>query len=165
MVMTDLLPVPEIGGENAISQTDGRLAWEIAAEIAPIPDIIHRYGMTPADFKKKLQNPMFRGAVREAKSLWKSDLNVQQRIRLKAAYLVEDSLLDVFKIMKDEKMGSAARLEAFEKLLKSADLTPKAKDGSGGLGTGFRVNIILGDNPGSKVVIDGHALPAPVSAE
>jgi hypothetical protein len=160
MTMTmNVVPMPETGGEFAISQTDGRLAWEIAAEIAPIPDILKRYGMAPHDFKVKLKDPMFRTAIREAKSLWKSDLNVKQRIQVKAAMLVEDSLLDVFAIIKNENMPAASKLEAFEKLMKTADLAPKAgkPDGSG-TGGSFKINIHLGDSPGQQVTIDGTAL-------
>lgn len=155
----NLVPVPELGGERAISATDGRLAWEIAAEIAPITDILKRYEISPQDFKNKLKDPMFRMAIREAKSMWKSDLNVQQRIRVKAAMLVEDSLLDVFAIIKNEHMPAASKLEAFEKLMKTADLAPKAGKGEGGpVGAGFKINIHLGSSPEQSVIIDGHAI-------
>jgi hypothetical protein len=59
---------------------------------------------------------MFRSAYQEAKRLWSSDLNVQERIRLKAAYMLEDSLTDLFKIIKDEGQPSSSKLEAIEKL-------------------------------------------------
>jgi hypothetical protein len=155
--MQEGLPVPEIGGGEAISQTDGRLAWELAAEITPVKDLLTRYALTPAQFRGKLKDPMFRQAIREAKNLWKSDLNVQQRVRLKAAFLVEDSLLDIFAIIKSENMTAAAKLEAFEKLMKTADLVPRAKDGGAAPGS-FKVNIIMGDAPNERVTIDATAL-------
>lgn len=154
----NMVPIPEHGGENAISQTDGRIAWEIAAEISDVPTICTRYGLSMAAFRAKLADPMFRTAIREAKSLWKSDLNVQQRIRLKAAFLVEDSILDIFAIIKNEHMPAAAKLEAFEKLMKTADMTPKAGKGDGAAAAGFKVVIQLGDSPQQKVIIDGHTV-------
>lgn len=154
----NIVPVPEHGGENAISQTDGRIAWEIAAEISDVPTICTRYGLSVSDFRNKLKDPMFRMAIREAKALWKSDLNVQQRIRLKAAFLVEDSILDIFAIIKNEQMPVAAKLEAFEKLMKTADMTPKAGKGDGSTAAGFKVVIQMGDSPQQKVIIDGHAI-------
>lgn len=154
----NLVPMPEPGADLAISATDGRLAWEIAAEIAPIPDILKRYGMTPVEFKGKLRDPMFRAAVREAKILWKSDLNAKQRIQIKAAMLVEDSLLDVFAIIKNENMPAASKLDAFEKLMKTADLAPKTGKPDGAPTSGFKINIILGDNPSQQVVINGSEL-------
>lgn len=153
----NIVPMPEHGGGMAISQTDGRIAWEIAAEISDIPTILTRYGLSSTDFKKKLKDPMFRQAIREAKTLWKSDLNVQQRIRLKAAFLVEDSILDVFAIIKNENQTAAAKLEAFEKLMKTADLTPKTKE-AGATAAGFKVVIQMGDSPGQEVRIDGHVV-------
>lgn len=156
----NIVPIPERGGERALSQTDGRIAWEIAAEIADIPTILARYGLTPATFQKKLKDPMFRGAIREAKALWKSDMNVKERIRLKAAFLVEDSILDIFAIIKNEQMPVAAKLEAFEKLMKTADMTPKTGV-QPATAAGFKVVIQMGDSPGQQVTIDGHALAAP----
>ncbi|MFI5397586.1 MAG: hypothetical protein ACHQ9S_18775 [Candidatus Binatia bacterium] len=150
------LPVPEFGGEKAISQTDGRLAWELASDITPVSDLLTRYGISLNDFKKKLKDPMFRGAIREAKSIWKSELNTQQRIRVKAALMAEDSLLDVFAIVKNESQPAAMRLEAFEKLLKSADLVPKAGSKDQGNAGAFKINIILGSTPAEQVVINGH---------
>lgn len=156
----NIVPLPEHGGEHAISQTDGRIAWEIAAEIASVPMILTRYGISLSDFKKKLRDPMFRVAIREAKALWKSDLNIQQRIRLKAAFLVEDSILDIFAIIKNEQMPVASKLEAFEKLMKTADLAPKAKT-DGAPAAGFKVVIQMGDSPGQEVRIDGRVVNEP----
>ena len=157
--MTVGLPVPELGGEQAISQTDGRLAWEIAAEISPIQDIFNRFGITPAQFKNKLKDRLFRTAIREAKSLWKGDLNVQQRIKLKAAFLVEDSLLDIFKLVKNENSAATAKLEAFEKLMRAGDLVPRAgMKGDGALAAGFKININLGAGPADRVTIDATAI-------
>jgi hypothetical protein len=104
---------------------------------------------------------MFRTAIREAKSMWKSDLNVKQRIQVKAAMLVEDSLLDVFAIIKNENMPAAAKLEAFEKLMKTADLAPRAGNGQVAAGGGFKISIIMGDTPAQQVTIDGHTLASP----
>jgi hypothetical protein len=152
----NIVPMPEHGGEHALSQTDGRIAWEIAAEIADVPTILTRYGISADGFKKKLRDPMFRMAIREAKAVWKSDLNVTQRIRVKAAMLVEDSLLDVFAIIKNENMPASSKLEAFEKLMKTADLTPKT-NGQPASAAGFKVVIQMGDSA-QEVRIDGHVV-------
>lgn len=162
-----MIPIPEHGGEHALSQTDGRIAWEIAAEIADVPTILTRYGISAEGFKRKLKDPMFRMAVREAKALWKSDLNVKERIRIKAAMLVEDSLLDVFAIIKNENMPAASKLEAFEKLMKTADLAPKTGV-QPATAAGFKVVIQMGATA-QEVQIHGHvveqAAQAALSAE
>jgi hypothetical protein len=150
--------VPELGGEGAITQTDGRLAWELAAEISPVQDILKKFGITPTEFKVKLRDKMFRTAIREAKTLWKSDLNVQQRIKLKASFLVEDSLLDIFKLIKNENSAATAKLEAFEKLMRAGDLVPRAgTKGDGALASGFKLTINLGTAT-QNVVIDGRTI-------
>jgi hypothetical protein len=152
--------IPELGGEQAITPTDGRLAWEIAAEISPIQDTLKRYGISPADFKNKLKDTMFRTAIREAKTLWKSDLNVQQRIKLKASFLVEDSLLDIFKLIKNENSAATAKLEAFEKLMRAGDLVPRSGGkNDGALAAGFKININLG-SPETGVTINATPIEA-----
>jgi hypothetical protein len=161
-----MLPVPELGGHSAITATDGRLAWEIASEIDSIPNILKKFGITPQEFKGKLRDQLFRSALREAKIIWKSETNVEQRIKIKARYLVEDSLLDVFAMLKNENLTAAPRLEAFEKLMRAADVVPRTgKAGEQAPGGGFKVTINLGDS-GKNVTIDGQSLlgPAPIEA-
>jgi len=158
-VSSGLPLVPELGGEQAITHTDGRLAWEIAAEISPVPDILKKFGMSPQEFKNKLKDPMFRTAIREAKSLWKSDLNVQQRIKLKASFLVEDSLLDIFKLIKNENSAATAKLEAFEKLMRAGDLVPRSgAKGDGAVAAGFKISINLGNTPAERMTINATAI-------
>lgn len=155
----NLVPVVEHGGQAAISQTDGRLAWELAAEITDVKTLLARYGMTAVDLRTKFKDRMFRQAISEAKKIWKSDMNVKQRIQIKAAFLVEDSLLDVFAIIKNENMPAASKLEAFEKLLRTADLVPRTgQQGQQAAASGFRINIHLGDSPSQQVTIDGSTL-------
>jgi hypothetical protein len=125
-------------------QSDVRLAWEIAANIAPLPDILRRWTLTYDDLKKKLRDPLFRSLVKETKAIWKSELNTKERIRVKAQLLVEDSLLDVYSIVGDKAMHANARIDAFEKLAKIGDLT--APDKAQTSGERVTININLGDS-------------------
>jgi hypothetical protein len=87
---------------------------------------------------------MFRSAYQEAKRLWSSDLNVQERIRLKAAYMLEDSLPDLFKIIKDDSQPGAAKLEAIEKLGKLSQVMVQKGPTQGERHT---IVINVGDKP------------------
>lgn len=132
------------------NQPDTRLAWELVAQIAPLPDILRRWSMTYEQLKAKLRDPMFRSMVTETKKIWKSELNTKERIRIKSQLLVEDSLLDVYQIVSNDQLSPQARVDAFEKLAKIGDLMEKDKTQT----TGERVtiNINLDQNNPMKIV-------------
>lgn len=137
------------------SDKDQRLAWELVAQISPLPDILRRHGLTYDDLKNKLREPLFRSLVAETKRIWKSDLNTKERIRIKAALLVEDSMLEMYGVVHNRELSPQARIDAFESLVGIADLKPD-KNGSA---TGERVVINI-SVPGIEkpVVIDSHAV-------
>lgn len=155
-----MLPV-DIGfnASGALNDTDARLIWELVAEISKPAAILARHGLTIPDFKAKQKDKMFIAAYKEAKSAWTSDMNVQQRIKLKAGLLLEDSLMDILLIVKDPLMATTHKLEA-TKQLGQLSQTINPKPGNTGEGSQFKLTINMGDSSKS-VTIDGHALPAP----
>jgi hypothetical protein len=112
---------------NVVEAQDAQLIWELTADITPKSQVLLRYGLSLADLKAKMRDPMFRQALREAKKLWGSDLNVKQRVALKAAFIVEDSLIDLLKMIKDPQMPPQAKLDAFKKLAEVSQLTQQQK--------------------------------------
>lgn len=156
-----MLPV-EIGfnATGALSDHDARLIWELVANISPPAQILARHGLTPAEFKAKQKDKMFVAAYKEARSAWASDMNVQQRIKLKAGLLLEDSLMDILLVVKDPLMATTHKLEA-TKQLGQLSQTINPKPTSMGEGSQFKLTINMGDNSPKTVTIDGHALAAP----
>jgi hypothetical protein len=143
--------------DGPFSERDARLALEIVSGLSKASDVLARYGMTEAQFREKLQNPQFKQLLRDTKQVWQSDLNVKERIRLKAALLVEDSLLGIFRMMGDKDSGPLTRLNAFRELARIASVEEKENKG-GGAGSKFVLNITV---PGGAqpVVIEGSAEP------
>lgn len=144
-----------LGG--SLNDTDARLVWELAAEINKPAEILKRYSLTAADLKAKTKDSMFIAALREAKKAWKSDLNVQQRIKIKAALLLEDSLLDIMMIIKTPEMAASNKLEATKQLAQMGEVGTK-KQGEQAA-SGFKLTINMGDNSPKSVTIDGQSLP------
>lgn len=133
-----------------LNSSDAQLIWELVSDITPAKEVLARHGMTPQDLTRKTRNPMFRSAYQEAQRLWKSELNVQERIKLKAAYLLEDSLPDLFKIIKDDSQPGSAKMVAIEQLGKLSQVMAQKKDGNGG----ERHQIIINVGDAKPVVID-----------
>lgn len=140
---------------NSLSDTDSRLAIEIAVKIRPIPELLNTYNLTRADLVRKLKDPMFRGMVKQAKTVWGSDLSIKERIRLKSQVLVEDSLLEIFKVIHNSENAIPAKLDAFKQLARVAEVD-SAEKSKGGEGSRFTVSINLGDTI-APVIIEGKA--------
>lgn len=140
---------------NALSDTDSRLAVEVAVQIRPIAEVLVAYSLSRADLVRKLKDPMFRDMVKQAKSIWSSDLSIKERIRLKSQVLVEDSLLSIFQIIHHTDNAIPAKLDAFKQLARVAEVdTPER--GKGSEGSRFTVSINLGDTV-RPVLIEGTA--------
>lgn len=117
------LPVPA-----GVSKEDARLAWELVANISPIGDIMRRHGLTFDEFDAKKRDPVFSNMLEQYRKHWNSELSVNQRVALKAALLTEDSLLDVYAIIKDGEASPGQKLEAFGALAKAGEVGVQRKD-------------------------------------
>ena len=138
---------------EAINDIDARLIWDLVSNMRPAADILKQYGLEPGDLAVKAQNEMFAGAYREAQRLWKSDMNIQQRIRLKAAFLLKDSLPSLFGIIKQEGIGINAKLAAIEQLTKISTVANDPKKGEASEKHSITINI-GGDKKPIQVVAE-----------
>ncbi len=148
-----MIPSPPESGVEAVNGHDARLIWDLVSNMRKKSDILASYGLTITDLQAKAQNGLFASAYREAEKIWNSDMNIQQRIRLKAAFLVEDSMLTVFNVIKQEGIGINAKLEAFEKLMKLSTVTNVPKEGQATERHNITINIGAGVPP-IKVVAE-----------
>lgn len=140
---------------NALSNTDSRLAVEVAVQIRPISEVLVAYSLSRADLVRKLKDPMFRDMVKQAKSIWSSDLSIKERIRLKSQVLVEDSLLSIFSIVHNVDNAIPAKLDAFKQLARVAEVDSPERS-RGDTGSRFTVSINLGDTI-APVIIEGES--------
>lgn len=140
------------------SDRDAQLAAELAMQLAPTADILDRYGLSVDDLKFKLSNTQFRQMYQETKRTWESGLSSEERIKLKARMLVEDSLLRVFALIHSEDTPSTARIEAFKQLTKVAGVDQQQKTGDAGNRVSITLNIGKAARP---ITIDAIAQRLP----
>ena len=140
------------------SDRDAQLAAELAMQLAPTADILDRYGISVDDLKFKLSNTQFRQMYQETKRTWESGLSSEERIKLKARMLVEDSLLRVFALIHSEDTPSTARIEAFKQLTKVAGVDQQQKTGDAGNRVSITLNIGKATRP---ITIDAIAQQLP----
>jgi hypothetical protein len=138
---------------DGLNGHDARLIWDLVSNMRKPVDVLAAYGVTPAEFAAKAQNPIFAGAYREAEKVWKSDMNIKTRIQLKASFLLEDSLLSLFNIIRAEGVGITSKLAAIEQLTKISTVSVVPKNESGIEKHNIIINI-GGDKPPIKITAE-----------
>jgi hypothetical protein len=132
-----------------------QLACELATGLYNNQDILDKFELTVAQLKRICKSPQFRLKYQEAKAVWESSDNVQQRIRQKSALLLEDSVLPLYSIIHNTNLAPAARTDAFSKLMAIADMQP-SKDSGKVMGDKFTLNITIGDEKQSITIEPGE---------
>jgi hypothetical protein len=138
---------------DALTSHDARLISDLVSNIRPRADVLSSYGLTLSDLQAKAKNPLWAGAYREAERVWKSDMSIKTRIQLKASFLLEDSLLPLFNIIRQEGVSINSKLAAIEQLTKISTVTNVPKEN----GATEKHNITIN--------IGGGAPPITISAE
>lgn len=129
---------------------------ELAAGLSNAEAVRARYGITPAQWKTMVGSPLFRKMLAEAVQKVGGDMNAGARIQMKADLVLEDALPVYDHMIHDKNIPAQARIDA-GKLLKDLAGRGAKQEGTGGGGSGFVLNINLGNK---SVTIDGSAIPA-----
>lgn len=116
---------------------------ELVANLRPRKEVLARYHLTENDIVAKARNPEWQARFREVSSIWNSDKNFKERIGAKAAFLLEDSLVHVFKIITSQGSTAQAKLAAVEQLTKISGVASASKE-QGAVGGGTRISIHFG---------------------
>jgi hypothetical protein len=130
---------------DALTDFDNQLIMDLVANLRRPEDILCRYGLTKADLVARQRNPEWVARYREQYALWHSDTKLRDRIRAKAAYLLEDSLVPLTAIIR----GSAthtSKLEAIEKLIKISTVAVVPKDENLNNAPARQISIHFGGN-------------------
>jgi len=140
-------PLPASERLDGITDHDARLIFDLVANLRPKSAVLVQYGMTVQDLASKAQSPMWQAAYRETERLWKSEMNTAQRIRLKAAFLLEDSLVPLSQIVHSQNMPVSSKLQAIEQLTKISTVANVPKDSATGERHSITINIGGGKAP------------------
>lgn len=140
-------PAVPVTADGALTDYDARLIMDLVANLRSKSAILQSYGITVQDLTTKAASPIWAQAYRETVRVWQSDMNTKTRIQMKAAFLLEDSLVPLFAIVQNTQMSVSARLEAIEQLTKiSTVATVPRSDVAGSERHNITINI-GGDKP------------------
>jgi hypothetical protein len=156
---------------SALTDFDNQLILDLVANLRPATAILSHYGLSEADLVARQRNPDWVSRYREQHALWNSDAKLRDRIRAKAAYLLEDSLVPLFKIISGHS-SHTSKLEAIEKLIKISTVAVVPKDDRGDGAPVRQISIHYGGDKPVTIVSEtadertavriGHTAKAPI---
>ena len=156
--------------ERQITEVDiSRLAREIARDLRPLELTLEQMQINSEQWDRIQNNPIFHTRMIEEAQLWSASTkhNIRERVALKAAFMVEELLLDACGIVQDPAIPGAARVQALQFIGKMGHLGegPISKDDGSGR---VQINIMIGDRKlsfdkeGMPPVLEGEATDVPV---
>jgi hypothetical protein len=99
-----------------------RLAREIARQQRDLGDILNAHGVSKGEFERLRKQPYFTNILTSELSAWEAADNVDARVKLKSAALIEEWLPELYYAMSDRKESLHARVKAGELAAKLAGL-------------------------------------------
>jgi len=145
-----------------MDQRDRELILELVAGISTPAEVLARYSLSVEQFAKKCKDKMFISAYNEAKRQASSDLKVHERIKMKAAFLLEDQLLPLARAAGAAGTSVSSRRDVTETLAKLADAWEPAKARKDGAAPAQQVNIQINLGDGAKPIhVETKQIPPP----
>jgi hypothetical protein len=120
-----------------------QIAREIAMDIRPIEEILKVHEIDPNQWQAIQEHPRFRAYLESEASSWHGTLNTHERVKLKAAAMLEEWLPELNTRMHDRAESLNAKIEA-GKLARDLAGFSRAGVGVESLGEKFSVTINLG---------------------
>jgi hypothetical protein len=135
-----------------------RLAREIAMDIKERPGVLREYKLTEPQYEfLEANNEFYKAALQAACIEWHAPLTTQERIKVEAAAILEDSLLDIGSRMRTKSEPLTGVVEAAKLFAKVAGVGEREL-GAGTPGERFVINIDLGGD--QKLVVQSTSPPA-----
>lgn len=159
--MADAAKLVILAGDDSLYV---RLARDIAIEMHPIDELKARYGLTDDAWVDITTNLRFIDLLVAERTAWLAATNTHERVKLKAASMVEEWLPELYSRMHDPKEALNAKVEAGKLAARLAGMglpTPSLE----GVGDRIAININLGADNQIKLVRDVAPTPAVIEHE
>ena len=146
-------------GQDASS----RMALDLAMGIKNPKTIAEDYGLPAQELVQRLQSDAsFANQVSEYRKTWLHPMNAAERVRIKAAVLAEDGLIEIWRLLVDDTLNPSVRLDAHKHISKLADVEPRPADAQSG--PTFSLTLNLGGDQAETIVLE-QARPDPPEIE
>ena len=139
-----------------------QLAREIAMDIRPLDEILKVHDINQVQWDAIQANPRFRAYIESEAAAWHGTLNTHERVKLKAAAILEEWLPELSMRMHDRAENLIAKIEA-GKLAR--DLAGFAKAGVGVEGSGEKFSVTINLGQDAKLTFEKQLPPVIIDAE
>lgn len=140
-----------------------KLARELAMDIHPLNDVLKAHQIDLKTWEYIAEMPRFQALLETESAQWNGALNTHERVKIKAAALVEEWLPELNERMHDRSESLNSKIEAGKLAARLAGMGLTGAGVSGG-GEGLKVTINLGadaqltfEKPLPPKIIDGEA--------
>ena len=128
-----------------------KLATEVAVNYRKIDDILAHHAITWETWAEIKDLPRFQQLLQAAVEDWNLAANVQERVKLRASYQVEQALPEMWRRLHDLKEPLSAKVELLKTLARFGDVGVQGSNVEGG---GERVNITINLGASEKIKIE-----------
>ena len=139
-----------------------KLAREIAMNIHPLEDILKAHLIEPNQWENIQEMARFQSLLETESAQWNGALNTQERVKLKAAAMIEEWLPEANQRMHDRGESLSAKTE-LGKLVR--DLAGFAKGGIGIEGGGERFSVTINLGADASLKFEKELPPVIIDAE
>lgn len=135
-----------------------KIAREIAMDMVPIDKILETYKISEQEWDVLSNNPYFSKLVQSEAEAWQGALKTQERVQVKAGYIIEEWLPEAWARLHDQKENLAAKTELAKLISRLADVGTQNAAVNGG-GERFSLTINVGD--GKPIRVERDITPQP----
>lgn len=142
------------------------VAHEVAMNMRDIRDILKDQGISSRMWDRMQEDKQFQGLLSSKIIEWNSAGNTPQRIKMKAAAMLELNLDQFHMALADEDISAPQKLAVAQFIARLGGVGQEERRNEipGGTGTGhFQVKIFLGGQGSQPMVIEGQSEPVPQS--
>lgn len=132
-------------------------------DVHPLETILKQYSITDERWEELQRNAKFQGLLSSEVEAWNTALNTSERVKLKAAAMLEEWLPELNNRLHDIEEALPAKIEGGKMLTKLAGMDGRPGDGGGG-GERFSVVINLG-NVAPAIEISKEIQPKVIEGE
>jgi hypothetical protein len=140
------------------------IARELAMDVYELPQILEFANVTADEFSHIEKMPRFKQMLENEVATWASSLNVTERVKIKAQYMVEDWLKTAQHDVHDTREPLSSRVQVTRLVTQLAGMGTSGATIEGGGGERFSVTINLGGDQKLKFekelpkVIEGEVI-------
>lgn len=132
-----------------------KLAREIAMDIQPIETILHNYSISPGAWESLQRSSNFIRLLSSQVEEWNGALNTHERVKLKAASMLEEFLPELNNRMHDKEESLPAKIEGAKLVTKIAGIGERAE----GLSAGERFTVTINLGEDTKLITIDKVMP------